>query len=115
MRNLRNYWNKEKCFNEALKYKTRKEFYVQSGRSYEVLRKNGWLKDACSHMKIPYETKFKWSKEKCGKLALKYKHRKEFQKDNKNAYYSAMHNGWLDEICQHMQYKKLPNIFLKCH
>jgi hypothetical protein len=109
MRKNRNYWTKEKCFEEALKYDTRTKFCRRSCTAYEILRKNNWLDDACKHMKIKYEIKFKWSFEKCHLLALNYKHRKEFQKENKNAYYSAMYNGWLDEICQHMTYKKLPN------
>lgn len=103
------YWNKERCFNEALKYETRKSFYLGCSRPYEVLRKNKWLNEACSHMKPPHSSRFKWTKEICANLALKYEFRKEFQNENKNAYYSAMYNGWLDEICQHMKYKKLPN------
>lgn len=102
-------WNKEKCYTEALKYSTRKEFSVKSPRAYEFLRKNDLLDDACINMSKPYSSKFKWTKEKCQSLAFKYNTRKEFQKENKNAYYSAMYNGWLDDICKHMIYKKLPN------
>lgn len=43
-----------------------------------------------------------WTKEKCTEEALKYKHRGEFQKNNKSAYKISLYNGWLDEICSHM-------------
>ena len=102
-------WSIENCKIEALKYESRKKFSVGSPRAYEILRKNNLLNDACIHMNIPYNTKFKWSKEMCYNLALNYNTRKEFQKEQKNAYYSAMYNGWLVDICKHMIYKKLPN------
>lgn len=104
-------WSKEKCQIEALGYVNRNDFHVNSPKAYAVCVRNGWLNDVCSHMNAPHNSQFKWTKEKCGIIALKYQYRKEFQNENKNAYYSAMHNGWLDEICKHMEYKKLPN----CH
>lgn len=109
MRMGRNYWTKELCFKEALKFSSRKKFFSASPRAYEVLRKNNWLDDACAHMGISHKDKFVWSFEKCQELALKCNSRREFKKENKNAYYSAMYNGWLDKICAHMQYIKLPN------
>lgn len=109
MRKKRNYWTKEICFVEAMKYTTRKEFSIKSSTAYEMLRKNNWLEDACKHMMKPYEIKFKWTIEQCRILALKYQHRKEFQIGDYNAYQAASYNGWLDDICQHMKLKKLPN------
>lgn len=109
MRKNRNYWNKEMCIVEAKKYKTRTEFSKNSSVAYETSRKNMWLDDVCKHMEIPHADKYKWSFEICQKLASAHKHRKEFQNEHKNAYYSAMHNGWLDDICRHMEYQKLPN------
>ena len=102
-------WTKQNCFDEALKYFNRNDFFYASPRAYEVLRKNGWLDIACNHMKKPYEDTFKWNKEKCKALALKYQYRLEFQNGDKKAYESAKHNGWLDDICQHMEFKKLPS------
>ena len=95
-------WTNEMCFEEALKFLNRHDFFEISPRAYEILRKNGWLDIACKHMRKPYEDNFKWSKEKCQVIALKYQHRLEFQIGDKKAYESAKHNGWLDDICQHM-------------
>lgn len=50
MRKSPNYWTKDRCHEEALKYKTRKEFQTNSGIAYSKARKMGWLDDVCSHM-----------------------------------------------------------------
>jgi predicted GIY-YIG superfamily endonuclease len=46
-----NYWTKEKCTEEALKYSGRKEFQLNSKVAYNKAIKNGWLDEICSHMK----------------------------------------------------------------
>lgn len=50
--NKNGYWTKDKCLEEALKYKTRKEFALGSKHVYCVSYENGWLNEVCSHMKI---------------------------------------------------------------
>jgi len=102
-------WTKYKCQEEALKYENRNEFHLNSSRAHSACVRNKWLNEVCAHMKDPYSCKFKWTKEMCQEIALEYSYRKEFSIKNKNAYYSARHNGWLDEICQHMIYKKVEN------
>ena len=103
------YWTKEKCIKEAKKYRTRNDFAKKSKKAYLACIRNKWLDDVCDHMKHPYDDKFKWTKEICGKEAIKYKYRKEFQKKSYNAYQAARYNGWLNEICKHMEFKKKPN------
>lgn len=49
-----------------------------------------------------------WTYDICKEEALKYSCRSDFKK-NSYAYTSARLNGWLDEICSHMEYKQLPN------
>lgn len=54
----------------------------------------------------------KWTKEICQTEALKYLSKKEFVINNRNAHDAAWKNGWLDEICSHMEiqgnlYKRL--------
>jgi 5-bromo-4-chloroindolyl phosphate hydrolysis protein len=44
----------------------------------------------------------KWTKEKCHKVALNYKSRIDFQRNSPSAYQIARKNGWLNEICQHI-------------
>lgn len=45
------YWAKEKCKEQALKYKTKTEFYKKARVAYSVASSNKWLDEICSHMK----------------------------------------------------------------
>lgn len=189
-----NYWTKERCQEESLKYLTRSEFQKKSKSCYMRSLKNGWLDEICKHMTkatnnskrciyayefennsvyvgltndikvrnnrhlsdkndviyqninkdINYtlkiltdyintnEAKIKendflikytkdnwiilnkgktgslgsnliyWTKERCQEESLKYKNRSNFYKNSSGCYHSARKNGWLDEICSHM-------------
>ncbi|TMI95344.1 MAG: hypothetical protein E6H08_06920 [Bacteroidetes bacterium] len=44
------YWTKERCHSEALKFETRSEFNKKSGSASNKAKKNGWYKEICSHM-----------------------------------------------------------------
>lgn len=97
------WWNdKEKCKQEALKYKTRTEFCKKSNGAYASSLRNGWLDDICSHMIVKWEKKWA-SKEACQKEALKHKTRTDFQRECDGAYTYALKHGFLDEICGHME------------
>lgn len=43
-------WNFELCKTEALKYKSRQEFYEKSGSAYNKALRENWMDDLCSHM-----------------------------------------------------------------
>lgn len=43
MRKTNGYWNYEKCYQEALKYKSRWNFGKSCGSAYIAARKNKWL------------------------------------------------------------------------
>ena len=45
------YWTKERCMEEAKKYKTRSEWSEKSSTSYASARRNGWLKECTAHIK----------------------------------------------------------------
>ena len=49
-----------------------------------------------------------WTKEKCQEAALKCKTKTEFYKKYSSASSSALSNGWIDEICSHMENKTKP-------
>jgi len=46
-----NYWTKEKCKEEALKYETRNEFQRNSRSAYTASRRNFWIDEICIHMR----------------------------------------------------------------
>jgi predicted GIY-YIG superfamily endonuclease len=45
-----NYWTKEKCAEESLKYKSKTEFKEKSPSAYTISCSNKWIDDICSHM-----------------------------------------------------------------
>jgi len=51
-RKPRNYWTKEKCREDALKYKSRNEFSLYSSIAYRTALNNNWLDDISVHMEI---------------------------------------------------------------
>jgi len=104
MKKPNGYWTFERCQEEALKYKTRKEFFKKSSGCYHRSIKNGWLNLVCNHM---INGSVFWNKEICQEEALKYKTRNQFRL-NSYAYAAALRNGWLDEICSHMTELKKP-------
>jgi len=99
-------WTKEKCHEESLKYKTRKEFHKKSSGAHSRARKNGWLNDICSHMIELVKPNGYWTKENCKNEALNYKKHIDFYNFSKGAYERSKKEGWLDEICSHMKYNK---------
>lgn len=44
------YWTKENCRQEALKYKTKKEFKEKNSSAYSIAGRNGWIDEICNHM-----------------------------------------------------------------
>jgi hypothetical protein len=104
------YWNnKERCLEEALKYKTKVEWKNGSGSSYVSAVKNGWLKECACHMIIKNNipTSY-WVKETCIEEAKKYSSRSEWGKKSSNSYKIALVNDWYDECTPHMFEKQKP-------
>ena len=97
------YWTKERCLEEALKYKTKSEFRENAINVYNNCSKGGWLNEVCSHLADRTTLgKNLWSKEQCAQEARKFKTRTDFQRESNSVYHRAMECGWLDEICSHM-------------
>lgn len=94
------YWTKELCHEEALKYKTRNEFYLKKNNIYAAAQRYGWLDDICKHM---YFKHHHWTVDEIKIEALKYRSRGEFGIKNKAAYTWAIRHNILNEVCSHMQ------------
>lgn len=87
-------------FEEALKYKTRKEFSIKNASAYNAARRMKILDAVCKHMKakaVPLSDKLIEAE------AKKYNSRFEFQKKSRRAYMIALRNSTLDSICSHME------------
>lgn len=103
--NKKLYWNKENCQKEALKYRSRKEFQIKCSSAYNSSRNHKWLDEVCSHMFSTLKHKGFWTKDKCKEIALKYKTRKEFLKNDVTVYNICVRNNWLDYVCSHTNEK----------
>ena len=88
-------WNRENCYDEAKKYKSRKEFREGNGSAYGVALTNKWLDDY-TWFDAPRKHSF-WNKETCHDEAKKYNSRGEFAEGSKGAYKVARINGWLND------------------
>ncbi len=98
-RKINNYWTKEKCHEEALKYDTRSVFKTESTSAYSISCNNKWLDEICSHMIEIKKPNGYWNnKQKCKEESLKYKTKTEFQKKSKSAYKYSVKNKWLNEF-----------------
>lgn len=97
-----NYWDKERCLEDALKYNLRKDWVKNSPSSYNSSLKNGWYKECIVHMFKVYKPKGYWIKDKCLKEALKYTTKTEWSKNSRSSYSSALKNGWYEECTAHM-------------
>ena len=50
----KNYWTKERCREEALKYERWNDFRKNCSNAYNSARAQGWLDDIYQHMKPKY-------------------------------------------------------------
>ena len=51
----------------------------------------------------------KWTKEKCQEESKKYQNRTDFCKGSGGCYNKCTKNGWIDEVCSHMNQNVKPN------
>ena len=94
---MKKIWTKEKVFEEARNYKTKKEFFIGCGSAYNVARKNGWFSEM-TWFEDGYKKDRKWSNEKLFKEARKYQTITEFSKKNYGAYHNALKKGLIDKM-----------------
>lgn len=97
-KNGNGYWTKERCAEEAQKYKKRIQFQKGCLAAFSAAWKKGFLDEICSHMSYNEYDPVKWSKEHCGEIANECMTRGDFKKKNPCAYKAAREQGWIDEF-----------------
>lgn len=90
------YWTYEKCYEEAKKYETRKQFQVGSCSAYCKALKEKWLDDYTWF--APSFSGLKWDYSRCYDEAKKYTKLSEFIKNAGRAYYLSRKNGWIKDF-----------------
>jgi hypothetical protein len=92
------------CLEEALKYKTKTDFQINSKGYYLSAYKRGFLEEICTHMILLKKPHGYWhNMDKCKNEALKYKNKAEFQKKSPSAYNVSKRFGWITDVCSHME------------
>ncbi|WP_367971659.1 GIY-YIG nuclease family protein [Vibrio scophthalmi] len=104
-------WTYEHVEQEAAKYKTRKEFIQGNNSAYVVACREGWTDKVCAHMERLSTPNGYWTLERCKSESKKYKTRGEFKKHSPLAMRAAYRNGWINEVCYHMDMRKKQNGF----
>ena len=100
-KNNRNFkWTKEKLQIEALKYKTRNDFFKNSSGAYDSAINMGILNEICSD--LAYLCRKPWTVFEIKNEALKYPNKTAFTKGAMGAYKAALRLNILDEVTSHM-------------
>jgi len=103
------YWTLDRCHEEALRYSSRGQFQKESNTAYNVAWKKNWLDEICSHMEQGKKPDGFWTKERCIGVAQKFTSKKEFRAAASDAHAAAHCNGWIDEVCEHMNPIRRPS------
>lgn len=100
-RKPKGYWTEEKCLEEARKYKTVREFRVNSESAYATAVRNNWLRNYTwlSNLRLtPIKSPGYWTEERCTIEAKKYSTLIEFINGSYSAYRASKTNKWLDKF-----------------
>lgn len=94
------YWNNyQKCYDAAYTCLTRTEFAKNFSTAYKISIKNNWINDF-NWFKNGVETRTEkltlYTEQKCKKIALQFKSKKEFRETNESCYNRACKFGWID-------------------
>lgn len=95
------YWTKKTCIENALKYKTKKDWENANGSSYSVSRHHGWYDECTAHMEKKINSRGYWTLKLCKEDALNYNTQEKWKKSY-GAYNAARKNKWIEECCKHM-------------
>jgi len=97
------YWTLDKVKEEALKYKTRTDFQVNSKAAYSAAQYNGWLDRIYDHMEEKQKPNGYWTLDRVEEEALKYDTRSDSKNHSSAAYDFSLRQGWIDQVCAHMK------------
>lgn len=90
-----NYWTKERCIENALKYKTITEWRKNEKKCHAAAVTKEWYNECLAHM-IKKGGKY-WTKERCFEDVSKYETIELWKINNYEAYYMAYTKKWIIE------------------
>ena len=102
-------WTDEAIIKEALKYKTRSEFYRSCVSAYNAAHKSGRFDDLCPHLPKPTKKDYECNSiEDALSLARICNNRTELKEQYGKAYEMLRTRGLLEKACSHMEKYKKP-------
>lgn len=97
------YWTKEKCIEDALKYKDRSKWEKAKGSSHSISKRRNWYEECVAHMPLLNKPTGYWNiKENVLAEAKKYEYKEDWKKNSSGSNSSARRKGWYDECVAHM-------------
>jgi len=102
------YWSKDRVIEAARRHTSREEFRRVDCYAYKLATINGWMDEACAHMKRKWAPR--WT-DKAAVLnaAAQCSTRSEFKKQFGAAVQAAQRYGWYEEACVHMKEIQKPD------
>jgi hypothetical protein len=102
-------WSKEKCFEEARKYKSKSEFRKNCNYACTIATKKGWINEMDWLHIVKQRNNGYWkNKDNFLKEAKKYESKKELEKNNLAAYVAGWKYGYLEDVEWKNERKTLP-------
>lgn len=99
----------EECKAVGLKYNKRSDWKRNDYPTYYIASKRGWIDDILKQSERFGNAKQSyWTEERIAETALRYKSRKDFQRNEPSAYARAWKMGILDKVCTHMKRLRKP-------
>jgi len=92
-----NYWNYERCYEEAKKYIRKKDFENNSRVAYAKSCREKWLKNYNWFIN-GYKKESKWTYEKCGEVAKLCKNKTDFSEKYNFAYRKCLTKKWINDF-----------------
>jgi predicted GIY-YIG superfamily endonuclease len=103
------YWTKDRCVEDALKYKSITEWHNKSQNVYLITKKYNWFTECIKHMMPPkYKPKGYWTKDRCIEDAKKYSTKWEWSKKSPSSNKISKKYNWFSECVKHMKINTKP-------
>jgi len=97
-------YTKEEVAASAAKYSTFKDWRANDQSAYNKALKMKWLDEVTSHMTRLKKVSGHWTKEAVSQSAKGFKTQAAWKKEHGGAWRKAVHMGWMQEVCAHMDF-----------
>jgi hypothetical protein len=96
--NVRGYWTKERCLENALLYKIKEQWKKENYAAHSASRRHGSYLECTKHMDNLINANGYWTKERCLEEGKKYTSMTEWRIGNQTSHNKARKNGWHKEL-----------------